>query len=322
MAHSGKLTHWLTESASRLNLEVTELSWARDWGLDLFDLEVSLEIEGRAFRGRGTAAEEELAFVKAGAEAIERAFCTGHGIHSVGVAAHTEEDLAKSGALKELFERDAFFSHFFTRSPFLPIQTPPRLQERFSGVFSAARSALISLRFFHARSSAQAVVISVAEGTQARPPFGGIIGLGCETTEEAAIESAFLEGARNVAASLVGGARPPLRLSDFSKILEPTSEDRQRLALDPSYWSKVEHLFPQSSSLPSMESSNSTEPIFERLSSPYRVLDSAPLFVYRAKFLNPFRPSERSPTTFARLEDFVGRTLTEAQLETLPHFLG
>ena len=320
MAHSGKLVSWLTDNASALNLQVTELSWAREWNLALSDLEVSIEAGGRTFRGRGTADDEELAFVKAGAEAIERAFCVGHGIHSVGVAAHTEEGAARSGAVKELFEREAFFSHFLTRKPFLPIETTARIHSNYAGIFSAAAS--IRIRFFRARSAFQPVVLAVAEGPRARPSFGGLVGISCAPTAEAAAESALLECARNIATILLGESREPISLEQFGKIPNPSSEDRQRLALDHSYWSKVAHLFPEAQSEILPDYSSRAEPILERLSSPFRALDSVPLVVCRAQFVESFTANGRNPSTLARLQDFMGSAVTKAQLETLPDFLG
>lgn len=322
MAHSSKLVSWLTENASALNLQVTELSWPREWMLALSDLEVSIEVEGRTFRGRGTDAEEELAFVKAGAEAIERAFCAGHGIHSVGVAAHTEEIAARFGAERELFERDAFFSHFLTRTAFSPVKPDAPVVAKFAGVFSAATDASIRIRFFRARCSYQAVVVAVAEGARARPSFGGLVGLGCAPTEDAAMQSALVECARNVAAILLAEGREPMSLEQFAKIPGPTSEDRQRLALDQSYWNKVAHLFPETPSELSSDGASVVQPLFERLSSPFRAFETAPLVVYRAQFVNVGALNGRNPSTLARLSEFKGKVLTEAHLESLPDFLG
>lgn len=322
MADSSKLTGWLTENASRLDLQVTELSWPREWGLALSDLEVSIEIEGRVYRGRGTAADEELALVKAGAEAVERAFCAGHGIHSVGVAAHTDENEAKRGAVKELFERDAFFSHFYTRTPFTALEDCLQVRERFAGIFSAASSASIPVRFFRARSVSLPIVIAVAEGLRAHPAWGGVVGFGCERSEDAAKESALLECARNLAATLFGEGRAPMNLADFSSLVSPSSEDRQRLALDISYWSEVRRLFPETLISTADAAVSREEPLTERLSVPFPVLEAAPLVVFRAQFLNPIRPNDRSPTTLKRLRDFARHPINEAQLETLPHFLG
>src|SRR5579863_6964807 len=99
MADSKGLTSWLLDNAGPLDLRATELTWMRAWGLnDYHDLQVSIAIAGQSFTGRGTAASEELAFLKAGAEAIERAYCAAHGIYSVGVAAHTDEIAAQVNA--------------------------------------------------------------------------------------------------------------------------------------------------------------------------------------------------------------------------------
>lgn len=328
MADSSKLIEWLGKSASRLNLQVTEFSWPREWRIPaLNDMEVTIEIDGRAFVGRGTAHGEDLAVTKAGAEAIERAYCAGHGIHTIGVAVHTSEALARKNSVSELIERDAFFSHFYTKTPFVPsLEENATLRKNYLGIFEAAESRGITIRFFQTRDSHQPVFLCVASGLAASPAWGGTVGLGSDEYEARAAEAAFLECARNIAAIIHENARHPLTTDAFAAIPDPSSVDRQRLALNGDYWKRVLHLFPENAAdAPGGErpTTDASSWATERLPCPFRALEDAPLFVCRTRIDAPlYRAQDRSPTTLRRLEAFTGSALRQDRLETLPHFLG
>ena len=256
MAHSNELTSWLLENADLLDLRATELTWARDWGLKSYhDFQISIAVDGKRFIGRGTAASEELAFLKAGAEAIERAYCGGLGIHSVGVAAHVDEKSAQENAINEWIERDTFICHFYTKTPFLPVMDlRPQVFEGFSGVVAKLDSFGITLRLFRAESARYPVVLAVASGLNASPAWGGIVGLGSNSNERASTQSALLEALRNVAAIVLGDPGQTITNDEFLSLQNPTSTDRQRLARNADYWSIMAHLFPGVAARPTSHS--------------------------------------------------------------------
>lgn len=333
MADSSKLATWLVDNAEALNLQVKRLHWVRDWKLSQWsDVQVSIDIEGRTFIGRGTARGEELAFVKAGAEAIERAYCSGHQIHTMGVAAHTSIASAQENVLNELNERDAFFCHFYTKTPFLPLPESYLSDQTrsFMGAFDEIRSLGIGLRLFRALSYGNPVFVCIAEGQRASPAWGGIIGLGSNAHEPRAIESAFFECLRNVAAVAVNGPPETLTKEDFAQIQSPTSQDRQCLAMNVDYWKEIAFLFPDrlGKNLPlPPKATVSVSWIVEKLDCPFPILRVAPVVVYRARLDESngdtlFRGKDRSPTTLARLSEFLGHVVQDENLESKPHFLG
>lgn len=333
MAHSSKLTKWLLANTAQLKLRATKFDWVRPWGLHgYYDFEVSIEAGGRAFIGRGTDEGEELAFLKAGAEAIERAYCAGHEIHSVGVAVHTSDQLAIESARSELIERDAFFCHFYSNTPF--VFSPGHLKElesRYGQVFRELSRHGVQYGLYEAKSEDQPVFIFVASGLSASLPFGGVIGLGSDESGWRAISSAFMECARNVAAIASAKSDVPTHSeAEFRAVQTPTSIDRQQLARNTEYWKGVQHLFPavaghKSASIRTVMEGRSKQGIStteSRLTCPFVELADAPIAVYRASLHEKYgTPLEKSvPTTLARICEFTGQTT--AAIERRPHFLG
>lgn len=335
MADSSKLTSWLLGNADRLKLQGTEFSWVRDWKLKGYhDIQVSIEVEGQTFIGRGTALGEDLAFLKAGAEAIERAYCGGHHIHSTGVAAHTADQAARENVQNELNERDAFFCHFYTRTPLFPVADSHlyELMQTFKGAFEEFLPLGINIRLFRAYSMGWPVFVCIASGLRAAPKWGGIIGLGSQSNDWRAIQIAFLECLRNVAAIVASGPPPTLTREEFDLILRPTSSDRQRLALNVDFWKGISNLFPDKSdpaiTMPAKPQGLGVWPwIVEKLDCHFDTLKSAPIVVYRARLDESsgdvlYRGKDRSPTTLRRLSEFLGQPVVRENLETRPHFLG
>lgn len=331
---TSKLADWLADNAEALNLQVKRLHWLADWKLGQYtDIEVSIEIDRRVFIGRGTALGEELAFVKAGAEAIERAYCGAHRIHTLGVAAHTSVEAAKENTLSEINERDAFFCHFYTKTPFLPLPDSSLAgpESSFGGVFDKARAHGIDLRFFRAISYGHPVFLCAASGQKATPEWGGIVGLGSNANEGQAIVSALFECLRNLSGVVENGPPQTLTKKEFVQIENPTSRDRQLLAMNLDYWKKISLLFPERlqespASLPKVTTAALPWTI-ENLECPLPVLRAAPIVVCRAKLDEScgdvlFRENDRSPTTLRRLSEFIGQPVQYENLESKPHFLG
>jgi ribosomal protein S12 methylthiotransferase accessory factor YcaO len=305
MADSQKLISWLLNNSAELNLQVTECTWVRDWGLaGVFDFQVTLDLQGRTFTGRGTAPREELAFVKAGAEAIERAFCGGLEISTMGVAVHTSETLAGENAKRELIERDAFFGHYYSRASFMNLESDLifKFEKKWAKTFRQLRDSKVDCRFYKAKSMLDPVIVCVFSGLDRDLKFGGIIGLGSSFHELEAMQAAFFEGLRNVAVNLNSESVDTISEIDFLKIEKPRSIDRQRLARNIDYWSGFKYLF-DGSTAPAQSAKKLAAPInYYRLVNPYQELKEAPVFVCRA--------------------EFGEQNLGNVVLETRPHFLG
>jgi hypothetical protein len=329
MADSQKLISWLLDNSEKLQLQATELTWVQEWNLSgVFDYQVEITIQDRIYKGRGTALTEELAFVKAGAEAIERAFCGGYGISSLGVAAHTDQVLAEKNAASELNERDAFFNHYYLKRSLDLLEDSKihNFKNRWQSAFKKLATNRVDCQFFEAESDIESVVVCVMSGEKAQQKFGGIIGLGSNQSIDAALESAFLEALRNAASVLQDEGSEPFSINDFLNIEKPNSLDRQRLAMNVEYWSGVKNIFPLKAATATVFKRPTASVIFQNLICPFKELTSAPVVVCRAHFENDgtklIRPYDKSPTTWARLQNYSKNKLTEADIENRPHFLG
>ncbi len=336
MAHPNGLTSWLLNNTERLNLRVTSFNWVESWKLDAYrDFQVQIDVGGQTFTGRGTARGEDLAFLKAGAEAIERAFCKGHHIHTTGVAVHTDERLAIEAVTNELSERDAFFCHFYTKTPFIPVESRYlyELTKLFKGVFDETLPRGVKFQLFRARSMGTKVFICVASGLSADPQFGGVIGLGSNINEWRSIQAAFWECTRSVAAVVLSTDQAAtIAVEEFQTILRPTALERQRLSRNVDYWRSILPLFPEGNADPAAQvrsvgdASHSLWRV-ERLECPFEELRTAPVHVYRARFDAKsgealLRERDNSPTTLSRLSEFLGQSVVKSEIELKPHFLG
>jgi hypothetical protein len=159
-------------------IEITYYDWPERWELSLFDVGVSINVEGIIYKGRGIDSVEYLALEKACSEALERCLVKRLKIPlSYSTAVHTSEDAARTAAYCEAFERDSFLV------PFLLRQRPNILErERFHHllpskvILPGVEFELLQLPVFDVNLYSFCLV---AKGAGAPKPFGVIVGLGC-----------------------------------------------------------------------------------------------------------------------------------------------
>ena len=205
MENKKKLSHWLLNNYKSLGLSAIEFNWVDEWLPGFHDFQVSLSLGGRTFKGRGIEKDQLLAFTKAGAEALERAVCYENGVSTSGVALHTDRELAKENAKNELIERDRFFCHFLTRSPFRKMSTKEINFHLHSISFEALKSKLnkysIEIEVFEMNPLGQTksfICISRGKGFEFL-----VFGFGTTSSEDfKGLEKAITECLVNTVASL------------------------------------------------------------------------------------------------------------------------
>lgn len=331
MAHSNELAAWLLQNADALDLRATSFTWPSEWGLIAhFDYEVSIDLRGIRYAGRATARGEELAFIKAGAEALERAYCAGHDLKSNGVAAHVNEADAILHARREALERDAFYCHYLTKTAFTPIDSAAfaRLTSMYPLIFAKLDEFGVSLRFYDMRTIGEASIVCVAEGLHSSSPWGGVIGLSSKTDFFDAAESALLECLRNTVMTIADPARETLSLSEFKALSQVGPHDRRKLALDLDFWRTVAPLFP-SLRADVIEADHPRPPdaefIVKKLACPFSEIERAPIVVCRATLSasSSHRSHDNSTGNHPdRLSKFLGRPIRASDQQTMPDFLG
>ena len=124
MENSEKIIKWSLDNKKLLNLEVVYYTGLKDFLPEVEDIGINIKINNSTFHGRGTDLIEEIAYLKALSECIERATTYYSGIPNTnGVATHFDLSSAKANARDELIERDAFLCNFLLGSKLRKIQT-------------------------------------------------------------------------------------------------------------------------------------------------------------------------------------------------------
>lgn len=129
MENQKRLEDWIEINHKELGLSVTSLNWTKDNNLDFYDFYSTIQISNRVYQGRGTSRIKNEAIIKSIVEAIERVVCFDNDIHSNGVAAHSSIDMAKENAKNELIERDNYLSHYLLHYKGKSINSDPRLND-------------------------------------------------------------------------------------------------------------------------------------------------------------------------------------------------
>ena len=209
MANSS-IVEWTIENSSRLNLEVTRVTWVDEWLPGYFDYQVRIAACGKTYTGRGIDAVEDLAFAKAVAEALERAATCGLR-DCWATAAYPDLFGAKERAYSELLGIDKVLCHHYCRrrvrilgqealgtsfpiKPFLKmlkknrlevtvLELTPSLDARVAGVFVSSLDPACAIKGF-------------------------VKGYGVEKTLESAVIHALIECMRNSVTVFLGGATP------------------------------------------------------------------------------------------------------------------
>ncbi len=275
MASQLELTKWILKNQDLFDLKVRELTWIRSCYPGMLDLDVSVTIEGKEFKGRGSDRSEDVALGKAVCEAIERFMCWEHKISSTGVAGHFDEYAVRENARIEHIERASLFSHFKNETSLLQIA------KKEISINVLGRDHHAQFHTFQISSPSDHVVkLCLVEGVNYAFRFGGILGIGCAKTESVALQKAELECMRSVSA-LSDFEISPISEIEFREIENPNSEQRKRLLFDADYCSELmTWLFEGSGKLFPLESKKY---VYSELRSPNRLLKDCPLRFFKCE---------------------------------------
>jgi hypothetical protein len=313
-----ELENWILHNSKPLNLKIERLNWINDWFPSYSDFKITTSYKGVVSVGRGIDSNEEIAFLKAFSEVVERITCSSFGINSNGVAAHPDKELAVVHSRKELIERDSLLCHFLTDTPFIHNKLSPHL----ALLEKKVQRLGIDVTFAEARSPVSNYKVALCN-ISGRSKFGSFWGYGCEDNLDSAYEHAFFESMINVAAFMDGNLLlEPLSLDDMFQQARVNSHHHQRLhftkrILEPSLTSRNTDDFP----------SVKVEDIqVVELKSPDPIINSIPISVIRAKsnkLQDIFYGNVLSENiNFERLNSFTNRSLCFDDLVKTPHPIG
>lgn len=237
MANPARIDEWLIAHAQALDLRARVYNWPEALLPGYHDIGVTLSLYDRTFSGRAVDVTSDQAFVRAGAEALERVLCHEHGIGSNGVAVHSRFAQALSAATLELIERDRLLCHHLTSTPGEFLQ--PELSS-FGRAIEELRQHRIKVHWRRLRPLAGIeTVLCLAEGEA----FVAIFGAAASRTLGEAADKAFFECMINVSAFLDGVLPARLSLAEFSRLKDPDPMDHIRLYLHPDSRHDVDKIY-------------------------------------------------------------------------------
>lgn len=334
MAHSSGLATAAFLARNEIDLQVTELEWPKLFNLPVFDFEVSINLNGHRHIGRGTALEKSQAIDSAIGEAFERSVSQDSQVESYGgIAVHLTEEHARAAAVAELIERDTFFAHFLTSTPFASkvdiASALPALGNEFVKLCEKNNILIDSYKMtaplpFHA-------VIVIARGIKFKKPFGIRIGLGCTNESlSMAVEKATLELMRMIADILLNENLATMDSQTLMNEIYPNPQSHIQWALHPDSADTLNpclHLGSNANSVTSPPMALDPNLISTAaVPRPAFWPSIIPLVVVRAQHPTAistfFGSSARGMRFQKRLGDFSRRNFQKADLPLFPHPLG
>lgn len=196
--------NWITLNTKTLDLQSYQRNKITLWLPNIID--IVAKTNNKKFGpwyGQGWGASKYIASIKAVAEILEREVMNRHRLpNSNGCAIHVDLKEAKRSAYYELIERDAFFCHYLTQTPF--DKTDTKGLKVFGMNFNQLKKHLknhkINVEVFKMRPAVkcEAVIVYVTEiGIKGRPGFQ--FGCSCSDVLSQAVEHALLEALRSIA---------------------------------------------------------------------------------------------------------------------------
>ncbi len=270
MANQKALTDWILRNQNQLDLRIRECTWIRKVFPGWYDIDLSINVGGVTFWGRGSAPDPDVALSKAFCEAVERNICASQGISSTGVAGHIIQMEAQENARLELYERK-FLADAVERGEIGPLVGDHQaLRARYSNL-----GIEVDLYEVAALDSSW-VFLCLAKGERFRIPFGGILGLGSSRNRDHAAQKALIECLRNLEAHLETPTQSITKAA-FEALDNKTGLDRQALLKDISYFSDFSKRMQSVSKVEGTELSYRFEP----LQITDSILASCPLHFFR-----------------------------------------
>ena len=332
MGNTSKLALATYLCRDQINLQITEMNWPSLLDALFFDFKVTIEIDGKNYFGRGVNFNKEQALNAAIGEAFERSIdLTQVEFDSKtigGIAVHTDIELARQAAICELIERDSFFCHFLTSTPFLSKlnfdesligQKILRISEKF-GINVQCFQMSAPPPFFAA--------IVCFNGERSRNlRFGIRVGLGCsQHSIQHAMDKALLEGVPILAHLLLTSEVLTLDLEQFLLESSPNGNHHIRFAQHLQSSAILNNCLPKGNKLVPPVNLETNQIHCESLPHPKFWPQTFPLTIALAHHPSAvgtfWGNGINAKNHKKRLESFAGKSIDEKVLCNLVHPLG
>lgn len=195
---------WITLNTSTLDLQSYQRNKITLWLPNVIDIVAKTNNKNFGpWYGQGWGPNKFIASVKAIAEILEREIMNRHKLpNSNGCSIHSDLKSAKSNALFELLERDAFFCHYLTKTPFDKATTTDLkvFGMSFTHLKKHLKKHKIHIELFKMRPAikCEAMIVYVKE-IDVRSRQGFQFGCSCSEDASTATEHALLEALRSIA---------------------------------------------------------------------------------------------------------------------------
>lgn len=327
---------WIQESSQLLDLKLVNFQKISE--IAPYDTYlVTITVDGKTSRGSGISRTPEKAFLTAVSEAIER-IAFEHLFNrptSSGIAVHTDSKMAGIKASSELIERDRFFCHYLTQTPFSDLteyffskhKDAQNIQLRLKpNGLSFKIGELKRTRGFHTVLSA-----CLIEDQSELCPTGGVtIGLGCEVDLEKALEKAFAENLKS-SLGIIGRSSSfhAISVEEFLGFSRPSILAHQQVSLQKKARDNILKLFPRSiaQNVEAKLFVEREEEILSRITITekplFNLIHGCPLKASWADSTD-LQQAFYGPTTFeqvnlGRISEFMGRQITFDSINQFPH---
>jgi hypothetical protein len=324
---------WINICNLKLGLNYVQFDWTKNLSVDAYDIQCEYQKNGKTYSGRGTELNKEMAIIKSTAEMLERFFLDqiNDADTSNGVAVHTDFKIAELTALFELIERDSFFCHFLTKTPFQEIDPPRAFSSSLrASILSFLKSHGLEIRFGELQCDLRfSSVICAIFGLQAKVPFGMSLGTSVKKTLDEAIDSALIESARSAVAYILNPSLLKTQQEKQGKGTFTCPEDHLQVGLDLDYAAEFRKtFFPSESRKFKMPNAKIDLEKISVSSFKPELFDgslciSPPLYFSRAStnslinlYFGNFEPDENK---LKRLSQFVGREILLSEINTDIH---
>lgn len=323
-----QLTDWLLANSKQLSLKADKYSWVDEWLPGFFDYGAIIKVNNKTFSGRGIDKNEELAFHKAAAEALERAAV---GVARLDVpwstAAYPTAAGAEERAYYELLGIDRIFCHHYCGRKMREI---PR--EEFAGFFpdthltGVLKKNNLDVRLYELRASMDArSVCAIATGGTPSRIEGFVAGFGTDKTVKLAVQHALIECLRTAVVCLFTDYKPEEPLEVLKRRGEPRWHFWQAQTTASLRYLR-ENLLPEPGKPKIMEPENISisDVSFNRILSLNSAFPDIPLVftqAFSSKLIAPqFGDFTFNTATMERLRNFNGGPVSIDN--AIPHFYG
>lgn len=222
MENNPELIDWALANAKKLFLKVTRLTGINKWLPGHFDYHVSMSVAGAEVFGRGTDTEEPRAFLKAVAEAVERAACQGLE-YPWATSTHTDKQQASLRAYRELLGMDRALCHHFTGTKVRPLGLAVFNDKVLANFLDGAcKKHGVTICLCEMRPSADSyVAVAYSWLSGSNNPPGVLSGYGCAETLPEAGRQAIVECVRKVGPIFIERSKPKEEMVELEKLRSP-----------------------------------------------------------------------------------------------------